>query len=134
MPTRVPWARAAKLAIRVNGGHTSRSTVAGSAAAPTIILSNCTAEATSPFIFQLPATSGRHAIIMASFVRQTAVSRPVASGKETFYQQVPSVAAQRGAPYYAPPSAEKLNRHHTRALDTCFAVSATPQPPGSAAS
>jgi len=56
---RLPRARAAKSAMSRNGGQTRMSTWAGSLAAPATILSSLVAEAASPFIFQLPAISGR---------------------------------------------------------------------------
>src|ERR1700733_3609920 len=44
-------------------------------------------------------------------LRQRGVSRPCAPGKGPFSQQKRSVAAQRGAPYSAPPSAGCRVRH-----------------------
>ena len=47
-------------------------------------------------------------------MRQRAVSRPIARRKGTFYQSIRSIAAQRGAPYDAPPSAWQADRHQQR--------------------
>ena len=59
MATAEPRAAAAKRASKVAGGHTIRSALPAMAAAPATILSSSATEAASPFIFQLPATSGR---------------------------------------------------------------------------
>src|SRR5664279_4751642 len=59
MVTAEPRAALTKFAIRVAGGHTIKSAVPASAAAPLMILDSSAVEAASPFIFQLPATSGR---------------------------------------------------------------------------
>ena len=60
-----------------------------SARAPAMIFCNSPIEAESPFIFQLPATNGRRAIVSAQLnranaMRQRGVSRAVAAGKEAF--------------------------------------------------
>jgi hypothetical protein len=54
-----PRAARANSAIRVAGGHTIRSALLANAGAAAMILESSAAEAASPFIFQLPATSGR---------------------------------------------------------------------------
>src|SRR5215469_13116482 len=56
--TEVPFAAAAKRTSSVAGGHIIRST-AVSFCAPSTIRVNSAAEDRRPFIFQLPATSGR---------------------------------------------------------------------------
>src|SRR6266436_1925984 len=55
----------AKAAIRVAGGQTSRSALAATPGAPASMASNSAEEALRPFIFQLPAISGRMASVMA---------------------------------------------------------------------
>ncbi len=57
-----PFAASASAATSVAGGQTITSALAASAAAPATILPNSAADAASPFIFQLPATSGRRAV------------------------------------------------------------------------
>ena len=65
MTTAEPRAAAAKLAISVAGGQIIRSVFArASAAAPATMRASSPAEAASPCIFQLPATSGRSAAAM----------------------------------------------------------------------
>jgi len=61
----LPRALSAKAAIRVTGGQTSRSALAATSAAPLSMASNSATEAFSPFIFQLPAISGRMASVMS---------------------------------------------------------------------
>src|SRR5215470_5625657 len=56
--TGAPFAAAAKRTSNVAGGHIIRSTAA-SLRAPSTIWLNSAAEDRRPFIFQLPATSGR---------------------------------------------------------------------------
>jgi hypothetical protein len=91
MATRDPLAAAANDAMSVAGGHTITSTL-DSLPAPAMILSSSPAEARSPFIFQLPATSGRRAIIRAlkdatKSRYQTGCGRKrVACRKAAFYQ------------------------------------------------
>src|SRR5215469_270329 len=58
MSTGVPFAAAAKRTSKVAGGHIISSTAA-SLRAPSTIWPNSAAEDRRPFIFQLPATSGR---------------------------------------------------------------------------
>src|SRR5262245_63174962 len=58
MATLDPSAAAEKLAINVAGGQTIKSAFPLSALAPAMILASSPREATRPFIFQLPATSG----------------------------------------------------------------------------
>src|ERR1700759_76390 len=62
-----PGAFAANAAIRVAGGQTSRSALAATPAAPAHIASNSAMEALRPFIFQLPAISGRMASVMSDY-------------------------------------------------------------------
>src|SRR5262249_26254165 len=62
-----PVAFSAKAATRVEGGQTSRSALAATAGAPTSIASNSLIEALRPFIFQLPAISGRMPSVMSQF-------------------------------------------------------------------
>src|SRR5216683_4900002 len=62
-----PRAFSAKAAISVAGGQTSRSALAATPGAPASMASNSTVEAFRPFIFQLPAISGRIASVMVGF-------------------------------------------------------------------
>src|ERR1700730_4716194 len=57
-----PRALSAKAAIRVAGGQTRRSALAATLEAPTSMASNSTEDDLRPFIFQLPAISGRMAL------------------------------------------------------------------------
>src|SRR5262245_46150322 len=59
MATSEPRALAAKAATRVAGGHTIRSALPTKGAEPAMILSSSVIDRLSPFIFQLPAISGR---------------------------------------------------------------------------
>src|ERR1700741_3613322 len=60
-------ALAAKAETRFVGGQTSRSALAITLPLPASIASNSPMEAFRPFIFQLPAISGRMASVMAGF-------------------------------------------------------------------
>src|SRR6267378_8424712 len=62
-----PRAFSAKAAISVAGGQTSRSALAATPGAPASMASNSAMEAFRPFIFQLPAISGRMASVMVGF-------------------------------------------------------------------
>ena len=62
-----PFALPAKAATSVAGGQTRRSALAATEAAPASIASNSPREALRPFIFQLPAISGRMASVMTKF-------------------------------------------------------------------
>ena len=61
-----PFALSAKAATSVAGGQTRRSALAATAAAPASMASNSPNEAFRPFIFQLPAISGRMASVMSN--------------------------------------------------------------------
>src|SRR3981189_2558647 len=65
-----PCAFSAKAAISVAGGQTSRSALAATPGAPASMASNSAEEALRPFIFQLPAISGRMASVMAGFPKE----------------------------------------------------------------
>src|SRR5438128_51220 len=65
-----PRALSAKPAIRVAGGQTSRSALAATSEAPASMASNSTNEDLRPFIFQLPAISGRIASLISQFLWQ----------------------------------------------------------------
>src|SRR5579871_2399652 len=58
---------AAKAEISVAGGQIKRSALAASAGAPLSIASNSAIEDFRPFIFQLPAISGRMGSVMTGF-------------------------------------------------------------------
>ena len=62
-----PRAFSAKAAIRVAGGQTSRSALAATPEAPASMASNSAKDALRPFIFQLPAISGRMVLVMSGF-------------------------------------------------------------------
>src|SRR5213075_2676901 len=62
-----PRALSAKPAIRVAGGQTRRSALAARSEAPANMASNSTNEDFRPFIFQLPAISGRIASLISQF-------------------------------------------------------------------
>src|ERR1700722_12964540 len=64
-----PRAFSANVAISVAGGQTSRSALAATCDAPASMASNSAREALRPFIFQLPATSGRIASVMCKFLQ-----------------------------------------------------------------
>src|SRR5512136_934829 len=68
MATSEPRAAAAKLAINVAGGQIIRLALPATAPAPAMILVSSPREAASPFIFQLPATSG---IILAAAIEKS---------------------------------------------------------------
>src|SRR4051794_29022204 len=60
-----PWLAEANIMTKVAGGQTSRSTW-GKSVAPCTILPSSAAAGFNPFIFQLPATSGRRAAVINS--------------------------------------------------------------------
>ena len=59
-------------AIRVAGGQTSRSALPANAPAPAIMASNSARADFRPFIFQLPAISGRMASVMSIIPQMSA--------------------------------------------------------------
>src|SRR5436190_5468184 len=78
-------AAAANAASNVAGGQIIRSTSGDNATAPAMILSSSPTDALTPFIFQLPATSGRRAPCdMVPPVRQCheAVSKPAGTAPD----------------------------------------------------
>src|SRR4029450_9564134 len=89
MATPDPSAVAEKLAIKVVGGQTIKSTFPLSAAAPAMIFTSSPREAARPFIFQLPATSGMMLPAIenpfAGAVIRYSFSRPPLSGFFGFY-------------------------------------------------
>src|SRR3979411_1012723 len=74
----LPPARAAQAALNVAGGHTMRSRLGGSRGAGARMRARPARWVVSPFIFQLPATSGRRAvaIILPPNQRQALADRP----------------------------------------------------------
>src|SRR6185436_9256146 len=100
MATVEPSAAAAKDATSVAGGQIMRSTLRGRSPAPRMIVPSTSAEALSPFIFQLPATSGRRPCDMVTPIAKSAqaVSKPAGMPPER-----PIVAAQGALPYDARP-------------------------------
>src|SRR5947209_8927300 len=98
-----PWLAEANIMTKVAGGQTSRSTC-GKSVAPCTILPSSAAAGFSPFIFQLPATSGRRAAVINS-PRYVLVARyqtrvAVASSDQ--------VATQGRHPYDARPCGNRL--------------------------
>jgi hypothetical protein len=88
MITVEPRAAAAKAAIKVAGGQTISSALPASAFAPAMILVSSPPEAASPFIFQLPATSG---VTSAAAIEKS----PPASGYQfRFGNAIGSVTSQ----------------------------------------
>src|SRR3984893_975465 len=77
-----PRARSAKAAIRVAGGQTSRSALPATAGAPASMASNSTIEAFRPFIFQLPAISGRMASVISGSPRVLVVHALAEAGRQ----------------------------------------------------
>src|SRR5215813_6861056 len=71
-----PRAAAAKAGIKVAGGQTTRSALPANDLAPAMILLNSAAEAASPFIFQLPATSG---MILSAAIKKTLLHAVISS-------------------------------------------------------
>src|SRR3981081_3334800 len=81
-----PCAFSAKAAISVAGGQTRRAALAATPGAPASHASNSAMEAFRPFIFQLPAISGRMASVMVGFpgnVRSICASRARAPVPDT---------------------------------------------------
>src|ERR1041384_3639968 len=100
MATVEPAAAAAKDATSVAGGPTSKPALAIPRPS-SLILASSAPDAFSPFIFQLPATSGRRPCDMVTPIAKSAqaVSKPAGMPPER-----PIVAAQGAPPYDARPS------------------------------
>src|SRR3990170_6955068 len=79
-----PRAFSAKDAISVAGGQTRRSALAATPAAPASMASNSAVEALRPFIFQLPAISGRMASVMSGFPGRIPSSKALADRGDQF--------------------------------------------------
>src|ERR1700730_17792387 len=77
-----PRAFSAKAAISVAGGQTSRSAVAATPGAPASMASNSAIEAFRPFIFQLPAISGRMASVISGSPRIVVVHALAEAGRQ----------------------------------------------------
>src|ERR1700723_3421407 len=73
-----PSALSAKAAIRVAGGQTRRLALAATSGAPASMASNSLEEDLRPFIFQLPAISGRMASVMSGFPWENSVGNALA--------------------------------------------------------
>src|SRR5215208_7496437 len=95
MVTSDPRASATKLAISVAGGQTSKSVWVTRSRDPSMIRLSSAAERCQPFIFQLPAMSGRGALAMFDLAFQSlaAGSRALAAWPEARYG--PDVASRR---------------------------------------
>src|ERR1700704_1118582 len=99
----LPAARAAQAAINVAGGQTMRSTLGASRGAAAVMRSSSARGVVRPFIFQLPATSGRRAvaIILPPTERQALADGPLPrkSRATNFPPLVQRVAIKRRDPY-----------------------------------
>src|SRR5436305_1477270 len=74
-----PRAFAANTEMRVAGGHTSRSALPATFSVPASMASNSLIEEFSPFIFQLPAISGRIVgLILRKFLEMAGVQPSLA--------------------------------------------------------
>src|SRR5580658_9028005 len=81
----------AKAAISVAGGQTRRSALPATAGAPASMASNSAIEAFRPFIFQLPAISGRMASVISGSPRIGVVVHALAEAGHQF--QTPALRA-----------------------------------------
>ncbi len=70
---------ATKAAISVAGGQTSRSAFPATLEAPATMASNSAIEARKPFIFQLPAISGRMLELMSKRFLERTKGGPIAT-------------------------------------------------------
>ena len=135
--TGAPFAAAAKRTSNVAGGHIIRSTAA-SLRAPSTIRLNSAVEDRRPFIFQLPATSGRRGsrTIFVSRVFPNPARRLAECPRARQWAAgdglpaSPYVATQSPPPYDAmalgPPRVPSITD------DACFEVYEKPLPTGSA--
>src|SRR5688500_9880322 len=71
-----PSTSLANIIKRVAGGQIVRSTLADRSAAPCKILPSSAVESASPFIFQLPATSGRRVDAVIRYLFHEPVPKP----------------------------------------------------------
>src|SRR3984885_10348503 len=77
-----PRAFSAKAAISVAGGQTKRSALPATPEAPASMASNSAIEAFRPFIFQLPAISGRMASVISGSPRTVVVHALAEAGRQ----------------------------------------------------
>src|SRR3984885_9845219 len=77
-----PRAFSAKAAISVAGGQTSKSALPATPGAPASMASNSAIEAFRPFIFQLPAISGRMASVISGSPRIVVVHALAEAGRQ----------------------------------------------------
>src|ERR1019366_9446367 len=77
-----PRAFSAKAAISVAGGQTSKSALPATPGAPASMASNSAIEAFRPFIFQLPAISGRMASVISGSPRILVVHALAEAGRQ----------------------------------------------------
>src|SRR5207249_589404 len=131
-------ARVAKPAIKVAGGQTRRSMRVASGPAPSITLASSVADCWKPFIFQLPAMSGRSALVMANPLPLAFASGLAERlGRDQrrpavwhFPWPIRAVAAAAGSPYdatthgshAAPPMGPPENPFAHNTVGPCFAV------------
>src|ERR1700744_3183680 len=90
----MPCALAANAASKLAGGQTRRSALAATPAAPAHIASNSEMEALRPFIFQLPAISGRMASVMSDsreVLSQAALAEPARQFQMALFEQSQAV-------------------------------------------
>src|SRR5215475_3386321 len=102
MRTREPRASAEKFATRVAGGQTTRSIRRGSLTASWVMRSNSVLDLRRPFIFQLPATSGRRSVFamvlpLLARARARAAARRQPLPDENARRQSVGSAARRDA-------------------------------------
>src|ERR1700694_3478870 len=90
-----PRAFSAKAAIRVAGGHTKRSALAATPGAPASIASNSAMEALRPFIFQLPAISGRMTSVISGVPRIFWLRHRLAEHGGQFHTSRPRIPVNR---------------------------------------
>src|SRR5271163_1918784 len=86
----LPRAFSANAAIRVAGGQTRRSAFSATWEAPASMASNSAIEDLRPFIFQLPAISGRIASVMSGF---PGISDEDALAEPAYQFQMPGLTA-----------------------------------------
>src|SRR5262245_50544543 len=137
MSTAVPFAAAAKRTSSVAGGHIISST-AVSFCAPSTIRVNSAAEDRRPFIFQLPATSGRRGAraIVVSRVFPNPAKRLAERSRTRQRLAGSSLLSPAYVAMQSPPPYDAMTLGPPRVLsitdDACFEVYEKPLPTGSA--
>src|SRR5450759_1888456 len=110
-----PRAFSAKAAIRVAGGQTRRSALSATPEAPASMASNSAEEALRPFIFQLPAISGRMASVISGIpgegLGQACASRARRPVPETAVAIPERLTASFGPVWPSPPRLRRGGCH-----------------------